>query len=93
MEVPALRVNLPADRALRFPLPFAGEHEIRRNLVERLEQERKRVRRRLLEREHADVVVIEAQMRPMTLERRVTACRSRETCRAGVGRASAFSGV
>ena len=71
VEVPTLGVDLAADRPLPFALPFARQDEVRRNLVERLEQERKRVRGGLLEREDADVVVIEAQVRAMTLERGV----------------------
>ena len=56
-----------------FALPFAREDEVRRHLVERLEEKRERLRRRLLQRQDAHVIVVEAQVGAMTLERGVAA--------------------
>ena len=71
VEVPALRVNLSAHGALPFALPLVDEQEIRGDFVEGLKQQRERLCRRLFQRQHAHVVVVEPQMRALTLKRRV----------------------
>ena len=53
-------------------LPFVDEDEIGRDLVERLEQMRKRLGRGLLQRHHADVGVIEPEVGAVAFERRIT---------------------
>ncbi len=71
MEMAALRVNLASHGALVLAPPLVDQNQARRHLVERLKEQRERVGRRFLEREHAHVVVVQTQMRAVTFQSRI----------------------
>ena len=65
------RLNQAPDGEGRLALPFGDGDERARETLQRPEQVRPRLARQLLEGEDLDVVVVEAQVVAMTLERRV----------------------
>jgi hypothetical protein len=65
-------MNLSTDLAVAGALPFVDEDEIGRDLVERLEQMRKRLGRGFLQRHHTHVRVIEPEVSAVALERGIT---------------------
>ena len=71
MEVAALRLNDPAGFARVFFFPFRDDVIVGLNFKQALEDERKALRRRFLEREYLDVVIVEAEMSPVAFEMRL----------------------
>ena len=61
-EVPAAALDVPTHAVARDPLPFEAGDELAGNLVQVLQQERERLARRLLHREHLDDAVADQQM-------------------------------
>ena len=61
-EVPAAALDISTHPVARNSLPFEAGDELARNLVQVLQQERERLARRLLHREHLDDAVADQQV-------------------------------
>src|SRR5207244_13564629 len=68
VKVAPFGVNLTPNGAGLFSLPVTHQDQIGRDLVQRLKEVREGVRRRLLQREDADEIVVEAQVAAVTLD-------------------------
>jgi len=62
VEVPAFRLDTTARLARLFFLPFGDDVVVGADVEEAFQQERERVRGRLLQREHFDVVFLHAEI-------------------------------
>ena len=68
VEVAALRLDRFASLAGVFLLPLGDDVKVRLHFEKTLENERKALRRWLLERQHLNVVIVEAKMPAMAFE-------------------------
>ncbi len=67
----AAGVNPPARLRRVLPLPFGRYKEVTLDFEELLEEQRETLRRGLFQREHLDVVVVQAQKSTMAFEMRL----------------------